>query len=88
MLRVDVVLVPGGGEDRSTVLESICIANVGADLPDVSDYAVWRFGLRGREGGRRIVHKHRRADGWPALVRRAIEVLYPEAVASESGDAR
>lgn len=86
MLRIDIRLVPSDGTDRPELLGAVCIANV-SRRAEVSDYAVWTINQTTTPGAvprdwdealihRRVVHGHRRADGWGPLIARAMTELF------------
>lgn len=75
MLRVDVVLCPGGDEEHTEVLGSIRIANV-TPGEAVADYEVRCGDLQAE------VIAHRRSDGWlPLLWRASSELMKTQLIA-------
>ena len=57
MLRVTLILVPGGDEDRARVLDTVDIVNMSGLDVEVADYVVndrWRIAHR-REYGARVL---------------------------------
>lgn len=68
MLRVDVMLCPGGAEELARKIDVLYIWNV-SNLAPLSDYEVLGY------NGLVSVKGHKREDGALALVRKAIQAL-------------
>lgn len=74
MLRVDVVLCPGGDQGNTRILERVYIWNV-SDLADVSDYEVMRFSGDYTNGTGRVTEHNRLTEPVLSLVRKGLEAL-------------
>lgn len=72
MIRVTVEMWPGGDQSKKYEIARVDVSNV-SDLAEVSDYGTYAVVGKDRFAGG--VEKHRRSDGWAALLTRVFHQM-------------